>query len=54
MTNRVLRRLSRFFEGTGSVLSTPSGDARGHVRDYPRSQREMADLYGSDAFFGRR
>jgi hypothetical protein len=32
MTNRVFQRISRFFEGTGSVVSTPSGDARGHLR----------------------
>jgi hypothetical protein len=32
MQNRLLRSIHRFFEGTGSVLSTPSGDARGHVR----------------------
>jgi hypothetical protein len=32
MQNRILRSIHRFFEGTGSALSTPSGDARGHVR----------------------
>lgn len=32
MQNRFLRSIGRFFEGAGSVLSTPSGDARGHVR----------------------
>jgi hypothetical protein len=32
MQNRFLRSVRRFFEGTGSVLSTPSGDARGHIR----------------------
>lgn len=31
MQNRILLSIHRFFEGTGSVLSTPSGDARGHV-----------------------
>ena len=31
MQNRLLRSIGRFFEGTGSVLGTPSGDARGHV-----------------------
>jgi len=31
MQNRFFRSISRFFEGTGSVLSTPSGDARGHM-----------------------
>jgi hypothetical protein len=32
MTNRVFQRISRFFDGVGRVLSTPSGDARGHLR----------------------
>jgi hypothetical protein len=32
MQNRFMRSLGRFFEGTGNVVSTPSGDARGHVR----------------------
>jgi hypothetical protein len=32
MQNRVLRSIGRFFEGTGDVVGTPSGDARGHVR----------------------
>ena len=32
MTNRVFRMISQFFEGTGNVISTPSGDARGHLR----------------------
>jgi hypothetical protein len=31
MKNRFLRSIGRFFEGTGSVLGTPSGDARGHL-----------------------
>ena len=26
--------ISRFLEGTGTSVSTPSGDARGHVRTY--------------------
>jgi hypothetical protein len=34
MQTHVLRSLLTFFEGTGRVLSTPSGDARGHVRVY--------------------
>jgi hypothetical protein len=35
MTNRVFLMINRFFEGTGSVISTPSGDARGHLnRDF--------------------
>ena len=29
MQNRLLRSIGRFFEGTGSVLGSPSGDARG-------------------------
>ena len=28
----VLPKLMRFFEGAASVVATPSGDARGHVR----------------------
>lgn len=39
MTNRVFRVINRFFEGTGASVSTPSGDARGHVRPY--AQRPM-------------
>jgi len=31
MQHRILRSIGKFFEGTSSVLSTPSGDARGHV-----------------------
>ena len=34
MHNRVLSTLLEFFEGSGRVISTPSGDARGHVRVY--------------------
>ena len=34
MTNRFSRIIKRFFEGTGDVVSTPSGDARGHIRVY--------------------
>ena len=31
MQYRVFRSIGRFFEGVGSVISTPSGDARGHM-----------------------
>ena len=31
MQNRFFRSIGRFFEGTGSAISTPSGDARGHL-----------------------
>lgn len=34
MQTNMFRSLLHFFEGTGRVLSTPSGDARGHVRVY--------------------
>ena len=34
MKNRVFRSIGRFFEGTGDVVGTPSGDARGHIRIY--------------------
>jgi hypothetical protein len=52
MPNRVLSALSRFFEGTGVAVSTPAGDARGHVRAYPFPAREANDLYRSDRFIG--
>jgi len=34
MQNGLLRSIGRFFAGTGDVLGTPSGDARGHIRVY--------------------
>jgi len=34
MQNRVFRSIGRFFAGTGDVVGTPSGDARGLVRVY--------------------
>ncbi|HZL63746.1 MAG TPA: hypothetical protein VFD50_02200 [Thermoleophilia bacterium] len=34
MQNKVLRSIGRFFAGTGDVVGTPSGDARGLVRVY--------------------
>jgi hypothetical protein len=34
MQNRVFRSIGRFFEGTGNVVGTPSGDARGLIRVY--------------------
>jgi len=34
MQNRVLRSIGRFFEGTGDVVGTPSGDTRGLIRVY--------------------
>jgi hypothetical protein len=34
MQNRLFRSIGRFFEGTGDVLGTPSGDARGLIRVY--------------------
>jgi len=36
MQGNVLRSVIHFFEGAGHVISTPSGDARGHVRVYVR------------------
>jgi hypothetical protein len=50
MQYRILRSIGRFFEGTGSAISTPSGDARGHVR-VPIDT--MFDASGSDRFLGR-
>jgi hypothetical protein len=45
MRNSVLHRIGRFFEGAGHVISTPSGDARGHLyrKDFMES-----DLTGMD------
>jgi hypothetical protein len=34
MQNRVFSSIGRVFAGTGDVLGTPSGDARGHIRVY--------------------
>jgi hypothetical protein len=31
MQNRFFRSIGKYLEGAGSVLSTPSGDARGHL-----------------------
>jgi hypothetical protein len=51
MRHRIFPRILRFFEGTGHVLSTPSGDARGHVNP---PERQMNDLLGSDRLYARR
>jgi len=32
MQNGFFHSISRFFEGVGRAVGTPSGDARGHVR----------------------
>ncbi len=45
MQHNVLRSVLRFFEGAGHVISTPSGDARGHVRVY------VSDTVRSDRNF---
>lgn len=50
MQHRLLRSIHRFFEGTGSVLSTPSGDARGHV-NVPIDT--MFDVSDSKHIYGR-
>ena len=34
MTDRTLTRIGRFFKDLAEAAATPSGDARGHVRDY--------------------
>lgn len=34
MSSTFFRSLGRFFEGTGDVIGTPSGDTRGHMRIY--------------------
>lgn len=49
MQHRILRSISKFFEGTSSVLSTPSGDARGHVNVPIDTMYDHADgrhIYG--------
>jgi len=49
MQHRILRSIGKFFEGTGSVLSTPSGDARGHLRVPIDTMYDAADgrhIYG--------
>jgi hypothetical protein len=49
MQHRILRSISKFFEGTSSVLSTPSGDARGHVNVPIDTMYDTADgrhIYG--------
>ena len=50
MQNRVLRSLGRFFAGTGHVIGTPSGDARGHVR---MRNGSMYDVGAAERFVGR-
>jgi hypothetical protein len=50
MQHRILRSISTFFEGTGSVLSTPSGDARGHVNVPIDTMFDAAD---GRHFYGR-
>ncbi len=50
MQHRFLRSISRFFEGTGSVISTPSGDARGHL-NVPIDT--MFDVSAGRKFLGR-
>ena len=34
MRTHVFHSIGTFFAGTGDVLATPSGDARGHIRVY--------------------
>jgi hypothetical protein len=50
MQHRIFRSLSKFFEGTSSVLSTPSGDARGHL-NVPIDT--MFDVSAAPRFVGR-
>jgi hypothetical protein len=39
MRTSVLRSIGRFFAGTASVIGTPSGDTRGHVRVYAHDEK---------------
>jgi hypothetical protein len=50
MQNRFFRSIGRFFEGAGSAISTPSGDARGHLR-VPIDT--MFDISTGDRIMGR-
>ena len=50
MQNRILRSIGRFFQGTGAVISTPSGDARGHL-NVPIDT--MYDVSSGPRFMGR-
>ena len=49
MQNRVLRSIGRFFHGTGHVIWTPSGDARGHL-NVPIDT--MFDVSAGERFLG--
>ncbi len=50
MQNRFFSSIGRFFAGTGHVIGTPSGDARGHVR-VPNGT--MFDAGAAERFTGR-
>jgi hypothetical protein len=50
MQHRIFRSISKFFEGAGTVLSTPSGDARGHL-NVPIDT--MFDVSAGTRFVGR-
>jgi hypothetical protein len=50
MQNRFFNSIGRFFAGTGHVIGTPSGDARGHVR-VPNGT--MFDAGAAERFMGR-
>ena len=34
MTDSTLRKIGQFFKQLAEVVAAPSGDARGHVREY--------------------
>ncbi len=50
MQHRILHSIGRFFAGAGHVISTPSGDARGHMR-VPIDT--MNDVSSADHIMGR-
>jgi hypothetical protein len=50
MQNRFLNSIGRFFAGTGHVIGTPSGDARGHVH---MPNGSMYDAGAAERFVGR-
>ena len=50
MQNRFFHSIGRFFAGTGHVISTPSGDARGHM-SVPNGT--MFDAAAAERFMGR-
>ncbi len=51
MQHRFFRSIGRFFAGTSHVISTPSGDARGHITRMPNGS--MHDVGAAERFIAR-